>query len=211
MTDGTKDLVVLVADKHAKSAVDGLLSRPESLQIRRLSYDIYVHPNSDPGCYNECHEFLRPLQSQYEYALVVFDLEGSGGESDGREAVEREMKQRVERAGWAGRVEVIAIDPELEVWVWSDSPQVDRCLGWTGRLEGLRQWLVENAFLDPDDPKPERPKEAMEAALEEVRTPLSSSIFQDLAESVSVNRCTDNSFQALREVLWEWFGRERWT
>jgi hypothetical protein len=208
MTETPKDLVVLVADKHAESGIRGLVGRPEALGIRQLHYDVYVHPNSDPGCYNEAHDFLRPFQSQYEHALVIFDLEGSGAEDLGRTRAEEDVKDRIERAGWQGRVEVIAIDPELEVWVWSDSPEVNQCVGWTQRLQSLRQWLRERGFGDEDNPKPSRPKEALESVLEEVRTPLSSAIFRDLAESVSVNRCTDSSFQSLRRTLTEWFGQE---
>ncbi len=206
MTPAPKDIVVLVADGHTESAMKSLLNRHEALGIRQLHYDVYVHPNSDPGCYRESQRFLRPLQSQYEYALVVFDLEGSGAERKGRTAVQHEVRSRIQRAGWEERTQVVVIDPELEVWVWSNSPEVDRCLGWSQRLPPLREWLRDQGFWDHDDPKPRRPKETLELALEEVGTPLSSSIFGDLAHSVSVNRCTDSSFGELRDILTGWFG-----
>lgn len=204
-----KDLVVLVADKCAEQAIYGLLSRPKALGTRQVTFDVYVHPDRDPGCLHESHELLRPLRQQYKHALVIFDLEGSGAESKGREAAEEEVRQRLERAGWSGRAKVIAIEPELEVWVWSDSPEVDRCLGWSQRLPPLREWLKQQALWEDDSAKPPRPKETLVSALEEVSNPLSSSIFGELARSVSVNRCTDDSFEALRNALTAWFGQER--
>ena len=206
MSDARKDLAVLVADKCTEQAVRGLLGRTEALGIRGVSFDVFVHPDSDPGCLHKSQELLRPLHGQYDYALVIFDLEGSGGEARGRQAIEDQVRQSLERSGWQGRAEAVVVEPELETWVWSDSPQVDVCLGWSGRLPTLRQWLSMEGLWDDQAAKPKRPKEAFEAALEEVKIPLSSSLFGDLAESVSVNRCKDTSFLALRAALTRWFG-----
>jgi hypothetical protein len=64
---------------------------------------------------------------------------------------------------------------------------------------------VENDFLAEGATKPERPKEAMKAAMRQVRKSSSSSVFRELAEKVSVHRCTDPAFQKLRDTLREWF------
>ncbi|MGQ9859519.1 MAG: hypothetical protein ACUVS3_12650 [Thermodesulfobacteriota bacterium] len=68
-----KDLVVLVPDKNTEAAMKALLEhRQHALGIRPITFDIFVHPRRDPGVYHEAEEFLRPLQSQYRYALVLF-------------------------------------------------------------------------------------------------------------------------------------------
>jgi phage antirepressor YoqD-like protein len=102
---------------------------------------------------------------------------------------------------------VILLDPELEIWVWSDSPEVDGQLGWAQRQPDLRTWLRQKGLLLSDQAKPERPKEAMKAALREVKEPWSSSIHQHLAERVSLRRCTDPGFTKLKDTLRRWFPR----
>jgi hypothetical protein len=200
------DLIVLVADKNTQFAVRGLLSRHAALGIRQITSDIYVHPERDPGCLRKCDAFLSSFRQSHRHAMVVFDREGCGREEESRSALEQLVEKSLLRTGWEqSRVAAVSPDPELEVWVWSDSPEVDACLGWHGNSPGLRPWLRANRFLTSDFTKPTRPKEAMEAALRQVRKARSSAIFRALAESVSVERCADPAFAKFRATLTKWF------
>ena len=207
MSEGSQisDLVILVPDKNIEFAVRGLLSRPESMGIRRPSYAIYAHPERDPGCRLRADDFLSVFAKQFSHALVIFDLEGSGGQDQGRKALEEDMEGRLARKGWTDCAAIV-IDPELEIWVWSDSPEVDSVLGWTGRNPSLREWLRDRNLLADDAVKPLRPKEAMEACLRESGRKRSSSIYEELASRVSFNRCTDPAFEKLKSILQTWFG-----
>ena len=202
-----KDLIVLVADKNMQFTLQGLFSRNQSLGIRDVSqdYDIFVHPQRDPGCYNQCVDFLHSFTTVYNYGLVVFDHEGSGQESKSREEIEAELEQKLEASGWNDRVAVIVLEPELESWVWSDSPHVERILGWEEQLTSLRNWLLDKDFLEAEEIKPSRPKEALEMTLRFVQKPRSSSIYEQLAKSVGFARCQDQSFLKLKNVLRTWF------
>lgn len=203
-----KDLVVLVADSNQEFAIRGLLSRPQSLRIVDISYDIFRHPQHDPGCLCFGHDFLRILHGRYRYSLIVFDRVGCGKESSTREELEREVEDSLCRTGWEDRSAAIAIDPELEAWVWSDSPEVDAVLGWeSGPFDSVRHWLANEGLSTAIDAKPHDPKDAFEAVLRIVRRPRSSAIYQQLAERVSVNRCTDEAFAKLRTQLRLWFPR----
>jgi hypothetical protein len=149
LTDWNKvmrDLVILVADKDMEQAVERLIRRTESLAIRPISYAIYMHPRRDSGCRTASLEVLRPLTNQFRYALVLFDHEGSGAEELGAEAVEERVQTELARNGWDARARVIAIDPELVIWMWSDSPELDRAIGWDGRQPPLRAWLQSQGF-----------------------------------------------------------------
>ena len=199
-----KDLVILVADNDAELAVRQMLSRDSALGIRPVHWDIYRHPERDPGCRLQCAQFLRPFLRTHEHAMVVFDREGCGS-PDSRHDLEEEAVELLARNGWTGRCAAIALDPELEIWVWSRSREVDRTLGWAGRRPGLRDWLAENGLWPRGEAKPERPKEALQAALREVRKPRSPSLYQQLAQRVSLTKCSDSAFDTLRSVLREWF------
>jgi hypothetical protein len=119
--------------------------------------------------------------------------------------LEADVEQRLATNGWADRARAIVIDPELESWVWSKSPEVDKALGWAGHVPALRPWLTQNGWLHESEAKPARPKEAMDAALRVVRRPRSSAIFRELAERVSFRRCTDAAFGKLITTLQTWF------
>ncbi|GIV81935.1 MAG: hypothetical protein KatS3mg051_1289 [Anaerolineae bacterium] len=200
------DLIALVADSNMEYTLRGLLSRHEALGIRRITYDIVRHEKRDPGCWTDAHNFLRPYVNQYPYALVMFDHQGSGQESREITELEDELEARLQQNGWAeGRARVIVLEPELEIWVWSDSPQVDQCLGWQTHQPDLRTWLREHNLLAPGKIKPTDPKKALEAALREVKTPRSSAIYKQLAEQVSFQRCVDPCFKRLRTILTDWF------
>lgn len=200
-----KPLVVLVSDKDVEQAIKGLLTRWQSLQIQSISADIFVHPERDPGCLRRGHDLLQSFSNQYEHAILMFDREGCGRDQLPRERLEEETEERLAHAGWRDRAVAIVFDPEVEVWIWSDSPHVDTVLGWGGVHPGLRDWLRDQKLLQHGAVKPERPKEAMEAALRQQRNRRSSAIFSRLASVVSLERCQDQAFAKLVRTLRAWF------
>jgi len=200
-----KDLILLVADKNMEASLKGLLSRFQSLKFRQVTFDLYVHPERDPGCLLRAHDFLRPFASQYERALVLLDHDGCGQESDERSMLESALEKRLGETGWEGRAAAVIIAPELENWVWSDSPKVDIALGWGDKTPPLRAWLGEKDLLQVGAVKPAEPKRAVELALRATRKPRSSAIYFELAQGVSTARCTDPAFAKLRRCLREWF------
>jgi hypothetical protein len=210
MMEPRKDLLILVADSCMENAVAGLLARRRALQIRSIDYDIDVHPHRDPGCLNKADVFLRPFSESYDHAIVMLDHDGCGREEDSPEEIENDVTEQLRGTGWGDRARTLVLAPELEVWVWSDSPEVDRCLGWSGRLPDLRQWLAQKGLWREDREKPADPKPAMKAALREAGKAFSASIFRELARKVSVNRCTDRTFLRFKNILQEWFGQQ-WT
>ena len=109
---------------------------------------------------------------------------------------------------WGNRAAVIVIDPELEQWVWADSPHVDSALGWKDRDPALRHWLEASGMLTSGMVKPDRPKEAMLAALKAVRKTPSSSLHTEIAKKVTLDRCIDGAFLKLKSVLQKWFPAE---
>jgi hypothetical protein len=201
-----KDLVVLAADGQMEFAVKGLLSRGPALGFRELSVDIHVHPAKDPGCLLQGHDFLRPFHKQYRHAIVMLDRDGCGREDSPRHVLEGDLEKRLSSSGWGDRAAAIVLDPELEVWVWSDSAVVDAVLGWTGRTPGLADWLRAEGFSSGRHTKPNRPKEALEKALRLARKGRSSAIFLQLAQQVGLDRCTDPAFLKFKAAMQKWFG-----
>jgi len=200
-----KDLIVLTADKDTEFSIRALLNRHLAVGIRQIQYDLFVHPGHDSGCRPRAHTFLRAFAKSYSFALVIFDREGCGRDDHSRLEIEREAEDALASSGWKGRSSVIVIDPELEAWVWSDSPHVPTVLGWTAPAADLHTWLQAHNFALLPNRKPVRPKEAMLATLRAMRKPPSAALFQQLASQVSFTRCTDDAFLKLLTTLRRWF------
>ena len=199
---------MLVADGTMRRAVESLLSRHERLGIRRIQAQVFPgNPPYDSVAFLRCQDYLRPFLSLANYALVVFDREGCGS-AGSRAEIETEVERRLTQNGWEKRSIAVVIDPELEAWVWSDSPEVDVALGWSERGVSLRAWLAEGGFWQSGHGKPARPKEALDAALRNSNKKRSSSLYVDLATRVSFERCTDPAFLKLKSTLQSWFPRE---
>ena len=200
-----KDLGVLVADKNMEYALKGLLSRPHSLNIRSIEADIIVHPQHDPACAIRGVEFLSNFSNRYHHALLMFDYEGSGKESISPKELQENINTDFSRSVWGERARTIILYPELEAWIWSPSPHVDDVIGWKGRNPSLRRWLRQQNWLQEGNMKPEHPKDAFLESLRQVGTPRSSSLYQKIAERVSLRNCVDISFLEFKDVLRNWF------
>jgi hypothetical protein len=200
-----QDLVVVVADKDMEYTIRGLLSREKALRMRAVSAEVFAHPEHDPGCYLRSHTFLRSMVNKYAKAIVLFDRAGCGADARTRAKLEAEVEERLGGSGWKGRCGAIVLDPELEIWVWSDAPHVAEILGWRGRTPPLPQWLRDEQFWQDGAAKPHAPKEAMQAVLRLTQLPRSASRYKQLAEAVSLDRCRDAAFLKLKRTLQVWF------
>lgn len=206
MTEAPADLVVLCADADARLAIEGLLSRPAELGIRPVSVQFVVHPERDPGCLLRGHEIVRPFVRTHRFALVTFDREGCGRDAKPRSDLEADVEVLLGSNGWGQRAAAIVFDPEVEAWIWSSSPAVERVLGWRDPSGvPLRDWLVQQGLTASATSKPTRPKEAFRAALKRVRRPPSAALFLALARSVETATCVDPAFSKFRDVLRAWF------
>ena len=204
-----KDLIVLAADKNIEYALKGLFTRPQALDIRPIEADIFIHPQHDPGCTQHGVSFLSNFSKNYHYGLIMFDYEGSGREHRQQpQELQETLNRGFNSSAWGKRAKAIVLSPELEAWVWSDSPHVDDVAGWKNRQPSLKQWLTEQGWLQSGKVKPNRPKEAFQAALREARIQRSSSLYQQIAQKVSLRRCADSSFQEFQDILRDWFPRD---
>ncbi len=201
-----KDLVVWVADKNMEAVVDALfLKRRHSLGIGEISWEIYVHPQRDPGCFRDGAEVLRRFRGSFQHGLLMLDFSWDGVPAESAEKLERKIREKFKRANLGGWAEVIVLEPELEAWVWSASPKVPECLGWKEEKPSMRAWLGEQGLWVEGEIKPERPKEALEKVLRKTRLPRSSSIYRDLASKVGLKRCEDPAFGRFLSLVRTWF------
>ena len=162
-----KDLVVLVADGHQEQTVATLTERPQSLGIHRYllaSFPILIAIREYSM---KLESFLSIFARQYQHALVLIDAEwGSPFKCRGD-------RSDLKRNGWEGRSAVVVIDPELEIWVWSN-----RCLVSSNKR------FDQTGYWQEGETKPSRPKELLEEVLRSTGNH-SAALFRQLAEKVA--------------------------
>lgn len=208
--------VILVADSNMAATFRGYFKREGwHLSLGCAPFEINTdvggdllvdEGGNDPGVYTKGHELLRPYQTSHQRALVVLDCEWEG--SPGKDAIVAHITANLVASGWAeNAIKVIAIEPELENWLWQDKPQVADVLRYKGD-KTLRQLLAENELWPDDAAKPLRPKETAEWVLKQTRQPRSSAIYQKLAEHISIRGCTDAAFSEMHDALIRWFPLE---
>ncbi len=203
-----KDLLCLVADANMKAAVTALLGRPEALGIRSVASEVLIHPRRDPGCFHDPEGLLRGARAELHHAIVLLDHAWDGAPAGGALEAEKELEARLRASGLASWARVVVIDPELETWVFSDSPHVASAVGWSGRAAELRSALADQGLWPEGTSKPTDPKRAVIWALRQAQKPRSSSIYRDLASRVGLSRCQDRAFLRFRDLLRGWFGGE---
>ncbi len=201
------DLVWLVADKNMEAAAGGLLRRHAALAIRPIKCETLVHPRRDPGCFHEAAAMLAGYRNRARQALILLDRAWEGAPHGSAAELESRLEEALARDFGAGWARAVVIDPELEAWVFAQSPHVDEALGWAARQPPLRVALQYANLWAPQSPKPSDPKKAVEHALRAVRKPRSSSIYRQLAERVTLQGCQDRAFGRLTRLLREWFGQ----
>ena len=199
-----KDLIVLAADPSMEVTLKQVLKRHQALGIRGISHDVVPHPERDPGVFQGAHNFLRAQRRNYHHALAICDRHGCGKEKLSREQLETIIDVNLS-IDWDDRAAAVVIDPELENWLWTDSPHVAQALGWTDAMPDLRAWLRKEGLLEEGQAKPTDPKAALERALRLTKKHKSSSLFESLASKVSLRSCTDPAFRKLTATLQRWF------
>ncbi|MDJ0839039.1 MAG: hypothetical protein QNK37_21150 [Acidobacteriota bacterium] len=205
-----RPLVFLVADKNMEFALRGFFSRPRWHQILQCAHfafeesDIKVAVGqNDPGLFARANELLQPFQRQYKHAVVMIDEEWEG--SPGSEAIRKRLTEHLEDAGWSSENSLgLVLEPEVDIWLWSDSPHSAEAMGWNNWNE-LSEALEAGNWLEQGAKKPHRPKEAAEWALRKKHIPRSSALYRKIAGAISVKRCRDEALLNLIEALQRWF------
>jgi len=204
MSAAERDLVVVAADKDIEQILEGVLRRPAALGIRPVDYKLLVHEKRDPGCYLTSQELLQPYAKGWAHGLVVFDRAWDGAPSSDPAILSANVDAKLASL-WQDRARCIVIEPEVESWVFGDSPHVADALGWAGRIPPLRDWLQAKGLWPEDRAKPPDPALAFRKATYAAKVKPSAAVFRKIADKVSLERCTDPSFGRLRTTLRGWF------
>ncbi len=209
-----RDCVFFVADKTMRETFLGFFCRADlrsQLGCGLFEFDpeedlFFAAGQNDPGLWKRADGLLKPFQRTHFRAVVALDCawDGSPGQAGIHDAISRQLVA----SGWdQARFVVIAIDPELEEWIWQDSPILEKAVRHHGVIT-LRETLAARKLWPMGMSKPPNPKEVFDLIRQENQVKKSSSTFRRIASEVPVAACVDPEFQRLAEALRTWFPPE---
>ena len=210
-----RPLIILVADGTMKAVFQAFFRRPQFFNAlgcaefdfdpaTEIVFDALRAKGFDGGVYSRCDDLLRNYLKTHEHAMVVIDRQ-FGGESPATQ-VRNEMMSRLLQSGWSNeRIEVVIIDPELEVWMWQDNPNVWDALNCRS---SLREDLLKCGNWPAEAAKPLQPKETIMRIIKDNRAGAPLAVYSKIASKVAVSKCTDESFTAFRSTVQGWFPQE---
>jgi hypothetical protein len=216
MTGHERDCLFFVADAAMADVIDGFMSRghiDRRIGCRQFAFefekDLLVGSKlggyTDGGVHMHCHRLLQENGYMESHRRLVVMLDQQFGGERPAAGIRAETLGRLCSNGWGDdRADVIVIDPELEVWIWQDSPHVANAVGYSGIASFRESVLNDQEWPDGRD-KPLRPKELFQQLCRRHRTPYSSALYRDVVKRVSVRNCNDPAFQQLVETLQRWF------
>lgn len=214
MPSYTHDLIVIVPDGAIEQIATMLLEhRASDLGMKKVRYEVRKDIFHDSSSKAATVNLLRGYIRTHRYALVMRDLEGSGWEDKGSEAMETAFKNELSANGWLSRIEVIALEPEIESWLRFDSATFRGLIEEQARRNkpataskvtaSIASAVQTNGGTNGN--KPIRPKEVFEDVLAEFGIPRSNSLYGKLAKKESLGGCAVSSFNRFSRILRTWF------
>lgn len=214
MSSFTHDLIVIVPDGAIEQVGTMLLEhRASHLGMKKVRFEVKKDIFHDSSSKAATVNLLRGYIRTHRYALVMRDLEGSGWEDEGSEAMEAAFKHELSANGWPNRVEAIALEPEIESWLRFDSAAFHGLIEEQARRNKPATALKVAACIaravqtngGTTANKPTRPKEVFEDVLADFGIPRSNSLYGKLAKKESLAGCTVGSFNKFLTILRGWF------
>jgi len=160
--------------------------------------------NTDGGIHRRAHELLRLFQRSHQNAVVMLDQK-FGGQLPAA-VIREEIRHNLLHNGWSAEcVEVVVIDPELEVWLWQRrNPHIARAFRYNGAIS-LEEFLEAEGFWPSAAMKPAQPKDAAHLLLRRYRAGVPVVVYRLTIEHISVSGCQDPAFSRLVGALRRWF------
>lgn len=207
-----RDLYVMTADADAQAVMDGVLSRDQALGIRPISFKVVRHPRHDAGVVKDGPGLmgLGNIKKEYNHVVLLWDHHGSGREQrDNSEAVEKELTESLDRLTWKGRCLAIAIQPELEEWLWHSPHALLKVLDKDQeKLDSWCQEFADTKDIAVEEARQQFPKEMFDKVFHRCtqrRHPRPDE-FKRIAEVASLPQWQNSpSFQRIAHTLPCWF------
>lgn len=208
-----RECMFYVADLNMTETFKGFLARDQfhrSLGCGFFAFDSTIDIRHAGGVADSLHtqagQILRGYQMTHRKLVVVQDCAFDG--SPGQDVIKQNLANQLRSVGWQENdFLVLAIEPELEQWIWQDSVHVEMALKHQSP-PSLKQLLIAQNAWPLGAAKPNNPKETLEKIARKNGVKRSGSVYGQISSKISIKFCADPEFLSLADRLREWFPAE---
>jgi hypothetical protein len=205
-------LVVVVADSAYEAVLNELFVRSGEAGFRQVLPRIVPDPFHDSS--GKLTELLRPFLREYDHALVLRDLAGSGWEHKGARKLEEWLETQMHGNGWLHKKHAaIVTEPEIEEWLRLPSASLADLLKARAKthrdciksFQNVLDDLLKQHGGRNQLGKACKPKEVFEDLVRHYGIPPANALRGFLAKREPLNGCMSHSFNRLLQILRSWF------
>lgn len=205
-------LVAVVADRAYEAVLNEVFTRSREAGFGSVNLKIVPDPFHDSS--GKLTELLRPFLREYDHALVLRDLAGSGYETRGARELEQRLEEQMHENGWSHKhYTAIVTEPEIEEWLRLPSPSMSDLLKERARKNRDAVRIFQRVLDDLINThggrdgrgKACKPKEVFEDLVRYYGIPPANALRGFVAKREPFNGCLSNSFNRLLQTLRSWF------
>ncbi len=210
--EGPAKLVVVVADKAYEAALNEVFARSHEAGFRPMQSRIVPDPFHDSS--GRLTELLRPYLREYNHALVLRDLAGSGYEDKGARGLAERLEAQMRANGWLHKkYAAVVTEPEIEEWLRLPSASILELLEARAKRHRDRVRDFQRVVDDlihvhggrDGRGKACQPKEVFEGLVRHYGIPPANALLGFLAKREPFEGCLSDSFNRLLTILRSWF------
>lgn len=216
----SRKVVCLVPCNGISMAVSGFFEREnifEDISCTPFEFiagrDIKKAPagKNDRGVWRNAHNYLAPLKTSYEKAIILVDAQFPG--SPGEAQIKADIRSNMESIGWgAENFVIVVLTPELEVLLWPGNDDLLTKLVRFDPEEKISEWLISEGWEFTPQGIPLKPKEALKALIGRNRTGRNvkhALVCKNFAKLTSIENCVHSAFNLVSAKVREWFPLEQ--
>lgn len=188
------DLLVIVEGRRDEEVLRAVLERGRQLRIRQITFEFLRRAGA---VYTEGPEIAQLEKHRFDKVILLWDHADSQYANHKPNRAQGIVQAKLNERTLKNCSKAIAVDPELEIWLWQDKSAIAKALGVS--IGQINQWIMGRAVT-------RFPKETLEWVCKQVNKKPDAALWGKIACLADLKlweQCY--SFRLFCKTLRKWF------